>query len=1531
MAAPSQDDTELPEYWKHIEDDDVETPVFENAGEYSSRMEELFADADRDLEDQSDDEEFLYTGVDANNTSAGYNDQLRDILGPEMGDNEDKEVLQPEHLSLDIGQEIKKQEFESDIINPVESEPEAVSHESSHSSPSAPTETSPVEPPTAATINVKQPHPFLHPSVSRLRSYDPSRSGSRMPQLDEGLGLTLSLPSGGLMPVSSHVSTISHESYPLSPLPESLDTGEKALDHKNVVEPREVFKWTELNAIAQVLYSSKPPKASSVLGTTKVGRPTALVANGLICIGMDDGAIFVYDFKQNLQCICGSNLNAKGHSVGPVTALALSHDHTYVASGHTTGHIFLYNLPEASSPVRSVLPITFAAVASGRKEGHLQGSGVVSVGFIGGRHTALVSADEHGLAFYHNLGKVLFVEASDTLRILGRYPEVSQVMTGSSQTMLTHALNRRKARYTILAMAPLPLGPSPHITDTYQLIAMLTPTKLVVVGLGPSPKTWFKYLRDVDEGSSSTARSKHGNLAWYPSVSQSNATSSDDIRVGEPLGSTDPMLVYTWGNSIHLIKIREAKIKQVIRNSKQGKSKEVDVGNIVYDHVCRWTTHDDVLFVQWLNTNQLFIVTPTSLDVYEARTGKAIEHVPFDSSTLTSLNANKGTADQWNTNVAHSVRVYKSKIFLLGHDKIQVGTLMTWADQILSRVQNGDFLNGIEIARSFYLDEAPGNRNGLPIDPDLRRTVIGQRMQALMHASAQYAFSEERMRDSTHFTPDNRGVDRTSLFEGLVAVSCRACISLGDFEFLFEDLFQEYDEAGITRIYLLQLQAFVLDGSIHYVPPRITQRLIALHEEDGRPDYIERIIWHIDPACLDINQTIRLCQQHHLYDALIYVYASALRDYVSPIVEFLEIIRQKIRSQTSNGMTRASSASNAYQYAYKVYPYLETILIGHIYPSNEPLSDEDGLRAKKDIYTFLLSGRSCMWPPTGAGARLVLTSLEEGGAEPTYPYIRLLLRFDSEWLLHALDKALETAFLDDELQASCQSLIKILSEILMSSLLDPIDATFVRIFIARNVPKYPQFLHLSSSALHQILTGLAEDCDVKTREDRQLAAESLLSIYHPNDMKSLLRLFTDAGFYRILRQRYLQDRSWPALLSTYLEDTLLEKSEAIGGINSVFSTAQRSNNGSLPPKLMTTLEKSLPNLLLTDIPNTATLVNRYCPVLHDAAVQSLDDDSQRFMYLKRLLGPEKSDKDSQSTNTLISQDTVPNHLCYLYLSLQCQYEPSKVMDTLQSLPSEKLEWNQALQTCETHKVYDAVIWGLNWRHDPQAAIKKVESYEKQLMSEVLDAERTGVNNEGQLLTIIESVVRMGISVCLLQSREASSPSRPENLWLQLLKGQIYCIQRASAVETAPIQTAILPSLRALVQETFRSLVSITSARTVSFPQLFNRLVESVSSSSGTHYTEFRSILTGMLESYRSDGDMLTITKHLVTRDLFETVAVLNRERLRGWSPSTSICKKCRKPILDKHGTTKQSNISLTTVQCNIAVSRTGALTHDECS
>ncbi|KAI0084880.1 Golgi CORVET complex core vacuolar protein 8-domain-containing protein [Irpex rosettiformis] len=1254
-------------------------------------------------------------------------------------------------------------------------------------------------------------------------------------------------------------------------------------------------------------------------------------------------------------------------SVGAVTALALSYDHTYVASGHASGHIQLFDVQSPKTPARFVPPTTLEAVASGREEGHLVGSRIVSVGFIAGRHTALVSADDSGLAFYHSLGKVLFVEATDTLRILGKYPdEEVQETPVPGLSHVYHPFRRRRMRkaHTILSMSPLPLGPSPHCTDTYQLIALLTPAKLVIVGLKPTPKTWYRAHREADEDSLVKSRYK-GILSWFPSIASGTIVQpthqlNGKARTSQPEGML-PMLVYGWGNTLHLVRVSESKSPQDIKNPKTGKVNKVEVGRIVILEAGKWTVGGDVLALQWLNANQILVLTSVTLEVYDIHTFRLVEHVLFDAWTLVSpllAHTTNGSVSYTDavTEVSHSVRVYKGKIFLLGQHEVLVGTLLTWADRILSFVENGDFLSAIELTRSYYIGEAPGNRNGLPDKPEELREVVGEKMRELMAASARYAFSEDRMTDGTHITPDGRGVDRTSLFENLVATCARACLALGDFDFLFEELYSYYDEYGIPKIFLEQLEPFVLDGRIHYVPPRITQRIVGLHQENGRPDLAERLIWHIEPECLDINQAITLCQQYQLYDALIYVYTRALKDYVSPMVELFALIRsvQRYRktraeaSPTSKQLINNSTIEDTAINAYKIFPYLANVLTGLTYPSEEPLPEAEAISAQNDVYKFLFFGRSSVWPE-GESGKLVLTSDEENGVEPTYPYARLLVRFDSEAFLHTLDLAFEDHYLNDETRGvSRLVIVKILMEILSTPALPQTDRTFINIFIARNVPKYPQFIQMTPSALHNILIGLAKDEDESTREDRQLAAEFLLSAYTPHESDRILTLFMEAGFWRILRTWHRHDKQWAPLITAYMNDRDLGTPELFDSLSEVLRTASKGKKSGLQTDVIDTVSNSLPLLLRNGVASTAGLIDTYMPTLHEEAWKVLQERpaSEQLCYLRELLGsPQSFDEGGPYSHYQRTgpSERVPFHMRQEYISLLCELQPHSIITELRYFPPELLDWKEVVKICEAHNALDAVVWSLDWRGDTQAALSKTDSFLEHLASDLSGfLVDTGVEAEVSIdrcLSKLHSLESTAVEICLRRSRpsdQAQIALPLEDIWFQLLSSQMNCVHRVAIVLPAsespgPLAGRVMDSLRASIQETFSALMSASSSKVVSFPRLFKRLVDAGRInhvSQGAQYNEFRTILTGMLESYRSDGEMLVITQHLMARDMFESVEELAKARSRGWAPSRRVCTICRERLCGHEKS--QVSEDEEEQEAGIVVSRTGAIYHKSC-
>ena len=161
-------------------------------------------------------------------------------------------------------------------------------------------------------------------------------------------------------------------------------------------------------------------------------------------------------------------LNVAAQS-GPVTALALSADHTVLLAGHSSGELFTWDLSKPAQPHSHTASLTPEQISTSRRDGHMTGTPILHVDFLGLRHGAFVSAGGTGMAFVHTLSRKLIVANVSTTRILGRYPEK---LGSANRPVKPHKPS------CVLGMSGLPLGSVKYVTDEMQLVGMLSPYKV---------------------------------------------------------------------------------------------------------------------------------------------------------------------------------------------------------------------------------------------------------------------------------------------------------------------------------------------------------------------------------------------------------------------------------------------------------------------------------------------------------------------------------------------------------------------------------------------------------------------------------------------------------------------------------------------------------------------------------------------------------------------------------------------------------------------------------------------------------------------------------------------------------------------------------------------------------------------------------------------------------------------------------------------------------------------------------------------
>lgn len=175
---------------------------------------------------------------------------------------------------------------------------------------------------------LKLSRPFLHPTVSRLRSFTPQSSRATS---NEDSVVSHSRLFNGASPPPSHFSSISRQSSVSNLQASSIKQNGGTQDKPD--NAHEVFKWTDLHSITQQVFSKASQKASSMLGAPILGSPTVLAANGLICVGTTEGKVVVYDFNQTLLCVCESNLTGPPHTYYSYTSI-----HIYVRKHHRSSN-----------------------------------------------------------------------------------------------------------------------------------------------------------------------------------------------------------------------------------------------------------------------------------------------------------------------------------------------------------------------------------------------------------------------------------------------------------------------------------------------------------------------------------------------------------------------------------------------------------------------------------------------------------------------------------------------------------------------------------------------------------------------------------------------------------------------------------------------------------------------------------------------------------------------------------------------------------------------------------------------------------------------------------------------------------------------------------------------------------------------------------------------------------------------------------------------------------------------------------------
>ena len=1297
--------------------------------------------------------------------------------------------------------------------------------------------------------------------------------------------------------------------------------------------PWDVVRWTKLRKITG--------QAFSEIGKRSFGRPTCIAVSSSIAFGTSKGIILVFDYNQNLKSIIGPgtkgmsfSYRSQGSAItdkpciaiecGSVTSISISADLSTIAGGHASGNIFTWELAKPAKPFLQISPVDRRRTPDA--DGHTTDAAILHLGFLGTRHTALVSADDKGMAFSHlaTRGMGIVARTVRSTRILGRYPDISV------------NANRLRKPSSVLAFSPLPLGNAEHTADSMGLVAMLTPYLLVIVSTTPIAQTQYKTARPKELAHSAMSAA----LAWFPSVKLKNQNAID-------MKTSRAKLVYCWSSILTVLEVVE--VEPSVTSDKSAPP------TLQFRPRSRWKAQEAIVAVQWLGrsvlailtiTQQLIILEDQSLNMTDSSDliQKHIYHTDLFSPHLRSLVEELDEEDSSMHGVVAdafymSFRAYKGRLFLLGYSEVTFGTLSNWADRLLAMMEEGSFIGAIELATYYYSGEGEKVTVGLPEDDTTRHRLVEEKLLEMMSASLKYAFGKNK-------NAADKEIDQLQI-EKLAAACIKACAVMDNLDFLFEDVYSWYQDADMKNVFLESLESLILDGEVEVVPPVVLKDLVNHYTDRNLETRLESMLFRLDSRMMDIDQVTSLCKRNGLWDALLYVWSQALNDYTTILGNLLDLALRP-NGVINDPSTRPDELTGAP----KVFPYLSYILTGRMYPVGKEMPEDQAFTAKADIYHFFFSGN------TNGRAH----TPEPPNHMASYPNLRKILDYDAPSFLSMMNEAFEDAFLNGQhpqaangqiqklteeqtfgSQVNRQWIVSILLEVMTPPKYEPEDTIYLNMFIARNLPKFPQFILLPGHVLHRVLEGLCLYPEDDISEDCQLSVEYLLSIYQPPDLLSLIPLLSAARFYRVLKSIYRTEKQYARLLKTCFED--LENPNAVFDcIKECLNPTARLDEKQFEGVREVIIEHAS-ELVTSDPSKAASTIEQYARDLHGIMLQALDDDQvAQLRYLRTVLEPSSDDVDVQTP----SRPPSDRRFIEQYVRLLCDYEPHHVSDYIEQLKSGDLRLEEVMPALENSGVVDAAVVLMAREGKVRDGIDRLTRHLGSLEAALLGLldgaqESPDVQNTAEsthdLIGSVQKYARVGVWICrgqtksVQQSRsrlkQANKPagtkadlSADEELWLDLIDAVVSVAKNVSEVlehkadetdghdlvgtreaERRFDSSKLVTQLRTVVQETFTALLSTTSAprtsdirRTdASFLRIFQAFLSRASSSSSS-LSNLRSVLSAIFSAYSYEESLLALANRLLDKDLFVHVTEVNALRRRGWRPLGQVCEGCGKRV-----------------------------------
>ncbi|XP_013089193.2 vacuolar protein sorting-associated protein 8 homolog [Biomphalaria glabrata] len=976
-----------------------------------------------------------------------------------------------------------------------------------------------------------------------------------------------------------------------------------------------------------------------------------------------------------------------------------------------------------------------------------------------------------------------------------------------------------------------------HPMQDVILLAMASFSKVLLVILRPHLKVMFTHPLKGDPSTLPL-------LAWQFVI----------IQVSEKDRVIDPVLSFARDKTIYFF--------QVMCHGPQ------DIRTVGLQKLER---NYQLLSITWMNARTLVCLDRSEkIHVIDVRSEEELEIIDISSiqmvygtsyfkSLATGGNVSQALAFAGDQACYQSVVSHSGQLFLLGTKSVHMFSIRTWKERINVLVRESRYPEALALTLSFYNGTAKAVI-GLSGPHNKRKEIVAAVLKEVLLEYVEIAITK---------APKNGKIeDLEDYYQDIVPVCVDYCLHLNNLDLLFDRIYERFSTDVIAKGTFLEcLEPYMQSDRLTYIPPAVMKDFVDHFEMRKLLDSVESCIVHLDITSLDIHQVVSLCWSHGLYDAIIYVYNKGMNDFTSPLEQLL--------AQLGSALATGKQLTDVHiKLGNKLLVYISCCLAGRAYPLGD-IPEDQVLVVKDQVFRCL----TC------------LHTNNPKDDEPMYPYLQTLLKFDTREFLNVLALAFEEPeFNTNEGIQKRQRVVDILLKIMVESVgFTPTQIGILFTFLARQMARHENTIHVNKVLFEQVLEFLANPEDESRHEERQQALMELLQaggLAQFNEGR-LLSLAHTAKFYRVCEYLYEKRRSFDRILTCYLKDPA-RRYHVFTFIDSIMqsSTCTAEEKAALQEEAL----KNLEDLVSIDCKQAAsTVISCLSSGLLDITRRLSSNKTLLFeflqgvMFYRDLQGSALKPEKQMSIEPQVSE---------LYIDLMCSYKPQDVCGFIKLNEGYRLE--ETLEIVRKHKAWEATAYLLEKAGDIQGAFRiLLENLQNHLKTLSQQLQESSVDASGLQVLFSKAETRLYIIVQLCQRNSAKiDEAAREALWFPLLEA-IVAPQRKLKNS---VDKSALDTFKDMTHHVLNSMMGYISP-----PAILQKIMQDPAYNTGK-FGEVKELIIGMLENYNYEETLMETCKNLLYHDLHVHLRSLTQTAMRGFVPRENSCNVCNQTFNDSSPT-----------------------------